>query len=477
MKNCKLPLYIHVCIYAVTLFVVLWCVWYFCYYHSLLWLEGFSYFSTLPDVLSLSAVLPDDILKYAGAFLLQFYYYPAVGAALQALFAVVIMLCAMVVVIRLFDNPSRLLWLAALPVPFFVGEQYWDFTLTRSLTWIIVSVVITAVVTVITIWKRMSLHIPSLLSRVFVEVLASVAILAFSVYNLGYKNQGCIQYENLWKMQRLAETRQWDALLEVATPDKAETNIFAQRYAVLALLEKGELAERMFLYNVSQPDDFWLTGRNEPMSRMYNAQLFSSLGMPNVVIHNVFQQQVQSGFGVSFDVLRRLVETNIDAKNYALAKKYMDILSHSTVMKHWVDERRPQLEAIKNVKPTAEADCVQFSSSDILVMISEMCNLYPDNRECADLVLCGLLAEKNCKDFYLAFKVIANTQYAHGEHIPRYYQEALMLISVNTPKALDGFTIDNEVRAEFQEVKELVKNGDKARVKSIYPNTFWAYYF
>ena len=115
MKNCKLPLYIHVCIYAVTLFVVLWCVWYFCYYHSLLWLEGFSYFSTLPDVLSLSAVLPDDILKYAGAFLLQFYYYPAVGAALQALFAVVIMLCAMVVVIRLFDNPSRLLWLAALP--------------------------------------------------------------------------------------------------------------------------------------------------------------------------------------------------------------------------------------------------------------------------------------------------------------------------------------------------------------------------
>ena len=120
---------------------------------------------------------------------------------------------------------------------------------------------------------------------------------------------------------------------------------------------------------------------------------------------------------------------------------------------------------------------MQFSSSDILVMISEMCNLHPDNRKCADLVLCGLLTEKNCKDFYLAFKVIANTQYAHGEHIPRYYQEALMLISVNTPKALDGFTIDNEVRAEFQEVKELVKNGDKARVKSLYPNTFWAYYF
>ena len=74
MKNCKLPLYVHVCIYAVTMFVVLWCMWYFNYHYSLLWLEGFSYFSTFPDVLSLAALLPDDILKYAGAFFLQFYY-------------------------------------------------------------------------------------------------------------------------------------------------------------------------------------------------------------------------------------------------------------------------------------------------------------------------------------------------------------------------------------------------------------------
>ena len=113
MKNFKLPLYVHVSLYAVTMFVALWCMWYFCYRHSLMWLEGFSFFSTLPDVLSLATELPDGILKYAGAFLLQFFYYPAVGAALQALFAVVIMLCAMVIVIRLFDNPTHLLWLAA----------------------------------------------------------------------------------------------------------------------------------------------------------------------------------------------------------------------------------------------------------------------------------------------------------------------------------------------------------------------------
>ena len=477
MRNCKLPIYVHVSLYAVTMFVVLWCMWYFCYHYSLLWLEGFSYFSTFPDVLSLSVVLPDGILDYAGAFLLQFYYYPIVGAALQALYAVVVMLCAMVVVVRLFDNPSPLLWLAALPVPFFVEGQYWNYTLTRSLTWIIVSVVIAVVVYLLTIRNRRRLHFPAFIANVAVEIVALVAIMAFTVYNLGYKDNSCREYEHIWKMEHLAETRQWDALLDITSPDEAQVNGFVRRYALLALLEKGKLADGMFLYNVTSANDFWFKDREEPMCRNYNAMLFRSLGVPNEVIHNTFQQQLQSNFGTSFAVLRRLAETNLETKNYALAKKYMDILSHSTVMSSWVEDRKPQLEAIRNVKPKVEVNGEQFKTSDLLEVTSEIFNLHPENRKCADMLLCGLLAEKNCKDFYLAFKVIAETQYAHEEHIPRYYQEALLLISVNTPRVLEGYSIDSDVKKDFQNVVKLVRNGEKEQVKPLYPNTFWAYYF
>ena len=52
-----------------------------------------------------------------------------------------------------------------------------------------------------------------------------------------------------------------------------------------------------------------------------------------------------------------------------------------------------------------------------------------------------------------------------------------MLLSVNTPQALNGYTIDNDVRSDFEEVKKMVKNGNKDNVKSVYPNTFWAYFF
>ncbi|MDY3846932.1 MAG: DUF6057 family protein [Prevotella sp.] len=464
-------------LYAMTMFVILWSMWYFFYHYSLQWLEGFSFFTTLPEVMSLSVTLPDDILNYAGAFLLQFYYYPVLGAALQALFAVVIMLCAMAVVNRLFDNPSHLLWLAALPVPFFVGGQYWDFNLTRSLTWIISSLAIAVVVYVLTIKKRGVVHVSSYIANIAVEVAALVAIMGFTVYNLGYKDRGCREYEHIWKMEHLAETRQWDALLEIATPEEAQTNDLTLHYALLALLEKGCLPETMYLYDITTANDFWFKEREEPMCRNYNALLFRSLGVSNEVIHNTFQQQLQSEFGVNFTVLRRLVETNLEAKNYALAKKYMHILSHSTVMKHWVEDRKPQLEAIRNAKPKAEPKGEQFRTSDILVVTSEMYNLYPDNRKCADMVLCGLLAEKNFKDFFFSFKVIAEKQYAHGERIPRYYQEALLLLSVNTPEVLRGYNIDSDVVSDFQNVKRMAKNGEKERVKSLYPNTFWAYYF
>ena len=475
MKNCKLPLYVHVCLYAVTMFVVLWCMWYFNYHYSLLWLEGFSYFSTFPDVLSLAALLPDDILKYAGAFFLQFYYYPAVGAALQALFPVVIMLCAMVVVIRLFDNPSHLLWLAALPVTFFVEGQYWDYTLTRTLTWVIVSVVIVVALFMLTIWKRKFIHVTPYIANVFVEIVALIAILASSINNLVYKDEVCHQYEYVWKLEHLAETRQWDALLETATPEKAQVNEYARRYAVLALLEKGELADRMLMYNVTSPDDFWFNKREEPMCRNYNAMLFRSLDMPNEVIHNTFQQQVQSEFGTCFAVLRRLAETNLETKNYPLAKKYMDILSHSTVMKWWVEDRKERLEAIKTVKPVFEAKGKQFISYDLKVFTSAMYNRYPDNHKYADMILCGLIASRSGDDFYSAFQVIAKTQYAHGEHIPRYYQEALMLAAAKNPEVLQTYSIDNDVKKDFQNVMKLVNDGETTQVRALYPNTVWAY--
>ena len=93
--------------------------WIAAYPETMRWMEGVSYFSTLPDFLRLQVRYPSGALKYAGAFLLQFYRWPVAGALLQTLFAWVVMACADVAVRRL--GRGRMAWAAFVPVAVFVA--------------------------------------------------------------------------------------------------------------------------------------------------------------------------------------------------------------------------------------------------------------------------------------------------------------------------------------------------------------------
>ena len=123
-----------VCLQGLILFGVLGGVWYVNYYYHLRWLEGYSYFTTLPDFAVIQAQFPDDALKYVGAFLLQLFYEPIWGAAIQAGFAVWIFLCGAMIVGCLFKSAVKMLWLTALPLPFFVFGQFWDLSLESELS-------------------------------------------------------------------------------------------------------------------------------------------------------------------------------------------------------------------------------------------------------------------------------------------------------------------------------------------------------
>lgn len=477
MNKIKISTTLAVIFYAVCIFVCLWCTWYFSFYHALMWYEKYSYFSTLPDFPALSARFPDDLLTYIGAFLLQFFYYPAIGAAIQAGLAVFVFLCGVVVIVRLLSRPTHFLWVALLPVAIMVKQQFWDISLTGTLVWCIGSAALALLVYVITIFWHRRLSIPSFLGHPIIIAVASVALMCLSVYNLAFKDQSCRSYQYYYHLEHLAESRQWDALLDIATPGIARSDKMVRRYAVLALLEKGRLADDMFLYGVTGPDDFWFADYDEPLCYDYNVLLFRSLNMPNEVIHQTFQQQLQSNFGTSFNALRRLTETSLETKNYILAKKYMDILSHSILMKGWVEEKKAQLEAIKYSKPVFEARGEQFYGRNILVVMAEMADRYPDNRKYADLLLCGLLARKDIGYFYSSFQMVAKHLYAHGEPIPRYYQEALMLIATKKPEILEEYSISKETQEEFKYVMTMVRNGQKWKLGNTFPDSSWAHLF
>ena len=70
------------------LLIIFWSVWFFAFRYYLIWLEGFSYFSTLPDFAAQYRLIPEGLPGYIGAFLHQFYSMPVLGAAIQAFFTI-----------------------------------------------------------------------------------------------------------------------------------------------------------------------------------------------------------------------------------------------------------------------------------------------------------------------------------------------------------------------------------------------------
>ena len=110
-------------------FVALWAVLAFCESALLQRTESFSLFLFDGTYFNNMMSVPAGLLSYMGCFLIQFFYYPAVGAAIY-----VLLLIALYCLVRkVFDIPSRYAFLALLPVVAIVASNtqlgYWMFYL------------------------------------------------------------------------------------------------------------------------------------------------------------------------------------------------------------------------------------------------------------------------------------------------------------------------------------------------------------
>ena len=465
------------CLQGLILFGVLWGVWYVNYYYHLWWLEGYSYFTTLPDFAVIQAQFPDDALKYVGAFLLQLFYEPIWGAAIQAGFAVWIFLCGAMIVGCLFKSAVKMLWLAALPLPFFVVGQFWDLSLERSIGWCLVALGMAVAVWIVARLKKFAWIPKKMLCHLIVRMVVPILSLCLSVYFLigfdkGYQNQ-----EMFGRLEYYGEHKRWNEILKVVTPQAAQRNQLLRTYALLALAETGRLPDYMLRYGITNSNEFLFFNREVPFCRNFNSLFYRSVGLPNEVIHQCYQMGIQSSFGFSFAELRRLVDTYLEIGDYPLAQKYMEVLSYSTFQNEWIKERMPRLEAIKETSPNYRMVSEAFTVDTFLETMSSVYDRSPDNRMYADLLLCGILADKNGTQFYQVFQIIAKHLFAKGERIPRYYEEALLLVSSHEKEVLTQYAISKESRERFQDFMQMAKSNRLSAAKRKYPDSYWTYVF
>lgn len=456
---------------------VLWIAWYVSYPYFLRWLEGYSFFCTLPDFTKVHYDLPSDLPMYAGAFLLQFYAWPVAGALIQAVIAVLVVTCIWICVRRLFADPEDMIWISFLPLPVFVYYQLSDLTLSRALTWLMISCAVMIMVIVLTVRKKRILNIPKQMRSLLFSMIVSFVLVSASAVLLVRGNDMTRGYETVAHLEYLGEHQQWEEILETVPRQESVNNEYKRKYVLLALLNTGQLTDYAFSYGLSDSDDFIFQNIQEPFCLGFNVLFYNSLGMYNPAIYNTYQEAVQSTPGMSFDTVRYLAEKYLELGDHALARKYLDVLSHSTCHGRWVEERLPLLESIEGKVPDYPQSGPLFPLESFLPDISSMSDRYPHDRRFADLLLCGVLAEKDGATFYNIFQVISRTQYPDGRNIPRLYQEALLLVASQNPQVLDRYMIDDDVWKRFADFTEMMQKGKTGQAKRKYSDSYWAYVY
>lgn len=457
-------------------FVALWAGWNFCFPYHLIGLEGFSFFYTMPDFIDLYHEMPKDIIRYIGTFLLQFYAIPVVGPVLHALYPILITLCVYVIVRRLSDDSRNLMWIAFLPLPFLIYFQLDDLKLNKILTILAYVAIVMLVVCAVTYKRKPFKSMPSFMHNKYLALVVIVVSLGTSVFTIASNDKLQWAHEDAAHLEYLAEHQEWDEILTTVSTKDAARYDFKRRYALLALSEKGLLSEYAFRYGLSSSSDFVFDSPKDPFECKFNTIFYRALGKNNPAAYNVYLYTLQAVSGVTFFWIRTLTDMYLEQKDYLLAKKYMDILSHTSCHGKWLKERQPKLEAIKDAELDYPSPEGRFFTEYFMKDVSQLAITNQSDHKYADYLMCGALADRQSNDFLQVFSVLSPSLYPDGK-IPTLYQEALLLLINNNPQLSEKYKIDDEVRARYEDFIELMNIGRGAQAIRKYAGTYWAYIY
>lgn len=455
-------------------FLILWGGWFLIFPHYMRWLESISFFSTLPDFTTVHFHLPSEVFSYCGAFFLQFYAYPMAGAAIQAAFPLLCVLCLQFIIRRVFEDADNLIHIAFVALPLFVSLLADDTTLVRSCVFLTGFAAAALAVYILSLAVKIRIPAPGFLKNKWIAMVLPLVAAAVSVYFI-YDGPVDKDYEEIGRLEYLAKRGEWDGILKTVTPMDASRNELKRKYALLALSETGRLTESALKYGLSGSEDFFFADPKTFAAFNFNMLFYRSLGMANPVVLMAYQQETLSHTGLSFGSVRILADTYLEVKDYKLAKRYIDILSHSTCHRSWVKERLSELEAIRDEEPEYGEIGDRFHLQTFAADMWAMLKRHPDNHKYADYYLCGALAEKDGNRFYEAFRVIAPELYPAGKGIPRLYQEALCPVKVQGLSM--EYPIDDDVWNSFLGFNDCLRKGRPSEAKKKYSGTYWSYVF
>lgn len=460
------------------------------------WQPGLQY---LNDVL----VLPGSIFSWAGQYLTQFFYYPALGAS--------ILIAGWLIIYALLQWGTKLPWymcwlpllLPALLMLYLVTPGYWAFLIKAPDWWFTPTLfaLFMALLMAALRWVQKP-----------VRIALQVSIVAIGL-GAGYQwmDKCGVPPSKQWpstagiddnyhtelQLYQAVEECRWsdaDRLLRQAKQPTREIWL----YRTVVLLNTGKLSTDFLSYpcmtsvpTISDDLYYHIVRSSGPLLYFYqgSVQFAYRWCMENMV-----------EYGPSMRGLRLMVRCALVKGETELARKYIDILSQTSCWHDWAEGQRrllnnPSLLAEQPDYKTAmllSPDIPNILDGDEGLIESYLTTFYPsitltDNIELSRLVLAYTLQKQNIKEFWPQF--FAFVRLNGSKPMPRLYQEAALLYGQLEPQTFDSSQLpfSDEVKqsyARFSEATQRLLARGRSE-KQIAQDTqrefgktfFWFYYF
>ena len=279
--------------------------------------------------------------------------------------------------------------------------------------------------------------------RIKEEKYREIAVLVtFFLYGLPYFNVNDKELESVVKIGTLAYRNDWDGVRKMVMSE--EPNRYSDFYWNLCNAREGRLPDELLngRWGMSSKGLFLSTGRSDPsFSMMYFTDALLEIGDVSQATDCALLAMTVTPGHYSTRMLRRLAEISVVTGDYAVASKYLDILSRTRNHRKWADDMLkcieadsiPDLYLIWRTR-TAPSDHF-FAQGDIRSSLSIIAQESPYNKVAIDYLLCSYLLDKNVNSFIGLYDRFYLGTLDQLVNVPEIYQEAL-LINVNSNESL-----------------------------------------
>jgi hypothetical protein len=321
-------------------------------------------------------------------------------------------------------------------------------------------------------------------ASVALQLLAVAALCKWGVAEYGDRKSYLMK-----ELDYYSRTEQWNRIL--ARCEGTLTNYLYISYVNLALLQKGELGDRMFHYDQRGPLGLLVDWNKTTSVSILLNDIYFAVNETVLSQEMAFEAYIGSIGDGSPRALKRLVQTNLIYGAYPVAEKYIAILENTFCYRHWAKAHRRFLYSDEEVendpllgnKRRALIPGASLSLIDGLdAELQQIAAANPADPAAISYAGAFYLLEKNPEGFRTFVEKHFGTPVLPV--LPVAFQEAVIILSEQDPGYWKRFGVSEAVAARFAEYKRQVveagRSGNSHALPSLmrraYGDTYW-YYF